>query len=714
MALLAQIEATVTLTADLTPSVPLTFFVDDDDAFYADVSVTDAASAAFFQGANALGIGLSYDRSDGVMVQWPDREIVNEFTINESRDQFGDTMTFAVTEEKHSPFGGSVLRRRTNVLAEAVVGMPGRDYRAQLFNGFIADYDHSSPPAVSRVTCLDGAGRHAQKRAKDYVIPPNSGWTRLKITNDLLEIGEINAGAMDVGDDDGGIINKPYTIGDKPIIEWLRDFWRVRGRYVHFINDAFVIVAYDSTLPSVATIRPNNTIGGYSLTQAGTLDPNVYGVVSVSVTRQDSLVPGAPVVTLTTTEEVYKPVAASFEQNDGVVTENIIPTFAAFQVTHELRTSSQKLGTVEIRYEETERAMSARRAARVQLVGDPDDDGIVPVTGRVFIHPDGSTRAERSESLQVIRRLLRLKSLDVNHNVVDIREERRAPRSFRVATFTVTAGVDVPRGNTGAPVPLDDSGQGMLFGREFDDLPNLPGHPPELVLTHYNLAADDSIADETTTEYFPSVGQEVQRSHYPEAFGYGIDQRTYHAVPSDMYLSSLIVPGGEVGLYTGKRVTRKVYAAIDEDSYRATTTVLEDGATRPIVTTQVIVGDLPRPEKAEPTSSSQEISFKTEDAERIAYAGGEKIEIVEHNEFIQNDDEAEFYSRFLAREASAIVATFTVPFETQIHVFKNIVVDVPGSAIDSLTFGVTDVQRNAATFDEQVTAVYFSPEMSES
>lgn len=705
MTILATIEGTLTVAADATPTVPFDLYVTDPDAFFFTLNVTERAAIAASQRHSALGIGLTYTTPDGTEIPFPDREIAAEFTISEDAERFGDIMTFKVCGERFSPFGSTLLRHRGNVKAEFVYGFGASEYRKQVFNGYVVDAPFEDPPPCARVTCFDAAAKYAERRAKDWILPANSNRTRLDITLELLGIGGISPGALNAGADGGGRINKAYAIGDETICSWLQKFWRVRGREVGFIDDLFVIVAYDPSAPSVATISAANTIPPYSLSAPDALAANVLGVVSVAISRTDTLTPGAPVITRTTVSAPYAPLTNVGTQNlDGTITPSGAVSTPRFQTISDLTTSSTKLGSVEIRYEEEEKTMYARQAAKFKLVSTLShvDPNVAPYfelkpVFEALIFPDGSARSQPQETLQTTRRLVRTKTLDANNNVIQIREERRPLHVFTEALFKVgTWGgtfpltIDVPIGEGGTDPYVTADGNGFLG--EFAELPGGLGQPIELAVTDFFLTSDGAIQEERLTETFPTIGLPAIRRE--DVFGYGVDQRKYSSQSSETR--------------TGVRVTRKIYARVDEDRYRATTSVLDDGATAPRVTTQEVIGALPRPERAEHPSTSQEIRALVADQERITYANGERIEVVEHNEFIQNDDEAAVYARYIAMLASAIRMQFTMPIEAQVHKWKTLTVSQPGSAMDGARFYVRKIDRDGAAFSQTVIAECYS------
>lgn len=716
MTILAQAFGTLTVTADDTPSQAFDLFVEDPDAPFIELTVTERAAVAASQRDSMLGVSLDRNRGDGVMIPISDRELAGVFTITEDAEMFGDLMKFSVSGPQYSPFGASGLRFRGNVRAEVVYGFGVNEYRAHVFDGFVISAPFSDPPPAADVTCGDAATLYAERRAKDWTLPEFSNRTRLDITLELLGIGEIPTGRLDVGEDGGGRINKAYALGDEPIVSWLQKFWRVRGREVGFIAGVFVIVNVmpgSNVEPAVAIITPANTIPPYTLDAPTTLEPNVHGVVAVTVTRQDSLVAGAPTVLLTTIDAPYAPAGYVAKQINGVLTEETYPTTEAFRRIYELRNSTTKLGTVDIRVEEEEKSMYALRGTLAQLVqvaGLPlDDFDIEPFNpGTAYIYEDGSTRAEPVETLQVTRRMLRVKDVDANNNVVFIREERRLPRFYRRATFENPSGDDIPLTPYSGRLPLSDDGNGVNapFIETLELPAGLTGSATEITITTYDLNDDETIKHETVTEYVTSIGEKLFRAE--DRFGYGVDeQKTWTAFENEL----VSAPLNELAQYRGRKITRKSYRVINEDLYAETETIIENGKTI-LKPERTVTGSLPTPEKAEPTTTQQEIRAITKDGERIAYADGEEIEITEHNEFIQDDDEAAFYSRFLAREAAAITLILTMPIEAQIHKWKSVVVDLPGASADDLTFFVRQITRDVARFSQQIVAKNYPPELS--
>lgn len=688
-----------------------------DDSPVINLSVDTRATVAFAERYQRLGVRVEYDRGDGVFLTFPAHtDLADTLVIEESADRFGDTLSFAVTGEKWAPFARQVLRARTEIRVYFITGSPQHEFSARVFTGWIVTSRYDVTPPVTHIEALDAAGMHAEKRAKDWSLPPHSGRTRREITLELLTIGAIPYGALDFGPDGGGVVNKPHTLGDRPIVAWLQDALAVKGVEVGFEGGVFVARRYDATLPPVLELTPANLFPEIGLTPPATLAPNVLGVVAVEVTRSDlgGYVTEQPVSVVVTGP--YAPDTAVEVIEGGVVTATGLTPIEAVQKISESLTTVTKFGGVAVRTEKLERGWFAEAAAgaQVERVGSsPSSPGVWeytvdPVTGTVWVYPDGSTRNVPRETYRELSRTINTKTMDDQYRVIGEREERYKWQIFRRAIFEVdflsSVLVDEPPGGSGDPVPIGDDGQGMMYGREVYGglLFGLP-HPNELVEKSYTLNADGEIVTEVTTEYFHQLPPTIRRRD--NAHGFGLDNRTYHSAGDEGIESNF----SHVLPWRGLRVTTKTYESIDEDSYRVIESVRLGSKAPTVTTSDPIIGSLPRPEQASPVSSSQEIRSMYEDRERIAMAGGEEIEDVEHNEFIETQAEADAYARHRARKASAIILSGTMPIEGLAHKWRMVRVKVPGAAIDGLSFEVRTVRRDAASFSQSITAAYYAP-----
>lgn len=738
MVLLASTGGTLTITANPWPSNFGELEVTDAAWPEITLTVTNEAGIAFAQRFQRFGVRVDLERApgDGTMITLPDHLSVGaELTIEESADTFGDVLRLNLTGEKWSPFARHLLRTMAKIEVYFTIGSPQFEWSQKVFTGWITVASFDVQALTATVTALDAAALHAEKRAKDWSLPPGSGRTRLDITNELLGIGDIPAGALDFGENDGGIVNKPHTIGDRPIIEFLREFLNVIGVEVGSIDGKFVAVRYDPDYPPVAELTPSNLTDSASIASPETLRANVVGVVATSFTLTPVAGVSPPIETRSETVGPYTPVAAAQVQDDGIFSENEVPTFEAIQTIAETVTRVSHLGSLAIRTETEVRGWRADRTAgaRIRRIGTAPVDGvwayeIQPAEGTVYIFPDGSTRATREEEYQTLRRSVEAKDVDAENYVIRVREEQYHLRQFRQAIFEVdeiTGGiVDVP---PLAFMPISDEGEGLL-GDPREQLGRYG--PDELTITDYTLGADGVIDEEVKTEYFFDIGAKVRRANL--VHGYGVDEPRHYSTRSAEAPTVITEPPDDpfylAQLYGGVRVTTVTYRDLGEDQYQAIS-VVREGDDEPVVTTQTFTGSRPHAERAEPTSTSQELRSIVEDEQRIAFVyqayralnppsseeddealwERARIEDVEHNEFIETQEEADVYALIRARRAAALPLTCQMPIETLIHKWKTVRVKLPGIGADSLTLYVRSVQRDATSFLQTITADWYPP-----
>jgi hypothetical protein len=294
----------------------------------------------------------------------------------------------------------------------------------------------------------------------------------------------------------------------------------------------------------------------------------------------------------------------------------------------------------------------------------------------------------------------RRKTTDGDGNVINVREDRYFYHFVRRAVTVIQGDGDEVLADSF--VRLSDDGQGVIAPYEVMGFYSATGanwlegvRPDESDETTFTLNDDGTIREERRTELRYDIGPERRRD--VGAYGYGVDSRTYTGQQFETYDG-------------GKRVTITTYRAIDEDRYEVVR-VVRDGTLPPVTTTETFTGSPPRPERVEATSTSQEIRATIRDEQRIGFAG-EEIENVEHNEFVETPEEARALAVWKAMQAGAVVLDCTIPIEGQVHKWRMIAVNLPGSSIDGLKFYVRSVQRNVATFLERIVGHYYPPQIS--
>lgn len=694
MTILAELAGTVTVTDDGSAALLGAVEITDAGPFWFTLDVDARAAVAMAQRFQQLGAGITIN-----MVAIPDCEIGDALTITESADSYGDRLTFQLIGHRFSPFARDLLRSKAAVDVSLVIGNTANEFRKKVFSGYVVAHSFDAQGPAATVECMDAAALYAEKRAKTWTLAPNSGRSRLSIGLELAAVGGIPIGHVDLGGN-GGTVTKPLAPGNQPILDYLRDIWGILGAEIGFEDGKLTARRYDPDAPAVLEINASNLLLPVSIASPDTLAPNVLGVVSVAFSQEE--IGGLRTEeTRVITTGPYAPVSAS-------------GTWAtADRVISEIVTRTTYLGTLDVRAEREEWGWYAVRAAgaKMQTTGTAPFYELVTHTDfQTWVFPDGSTRGDSVEKFRRISRHVVTKEVDADYNVVAIREEKYGFRFLRAAVWEVTAGVDEL---AESPRYINDEGQGVQGGIEMMGLVNLNGvgmegglpqsstyiRPVELTETEITLNADGTIFSEVETHHYYSIGAPVLRAD--GAYGYGIDSVEYTARPQE----AMTTVADQWG---GLRVTTRRFRVINEDRYEVTERVTISGQP-PRTTTSTVNGAPPRPERAEPESSSQDITAVVEDRERI-FLAGEEIEDVEHNEFIETYGEAQAYAKIRARRASARVLTCEIPIESLAHKFRMVRVNLPGSSIDGLKFYVREVSRNAATFREGIIAEYYSPQ----
>lgn len=691
MTILAELEGSVTVVDDGSASLLGSVEITDDGPFYFELTVDARAAVAMAQRFQQLGVGLTIN---GEAI--PDREIGNVLTITESADSYADRLTFQLIGEKWSPFNRELLRSKAKVEVSFVIGNTANEFRKKVFTGYVVAHAFeaigSNGPA-STVQCMDAAALYAQKRARTYTLAANSQRSRLSIGTDLLNIGDIPAGHIDLPFGHGGIIRKAIAPGDQPILDYLRDFWGVLGCEVGMEDGKLCARRYDPDAEPVLDLNASNLLApptaGLSITTPDTLSPNVTGVVSVAYSQEavGGLRTSQPFSVVTVGP--YAPMTA-----DGYS-----PWPEQMRVLSEIITRETYLGNLVQREEREEWGWYAIKAAPEKIVAivDPPFYEVVPNTDfPVYTFPDGSTRSESVEKFRLISKSVTIKTVDGNYNVIAVREEKFEYHFARKAIWEVVAGEDELIEDT----YLTDDGEGVLTGKEvigFDGGSALFARPDELKETAYELNPNGTIRTETVTEHFYDIGS--RRRKIDGAYGYGLDSVVYATRDQEPSLTLADEWGG-------LEITTKRYRAstASEDRYTITERKKKKSSTARML------GAPPRPERAEPRSSSQQITGIVEDLARIAHAG-ERIDDIQPNEFVETPEEAMIYARFRARKAGALTLTCAIPIESLVHKFRMVRVNLPGTSIDGLKFYVVEVTRNAATYVETIVAEHYPPEL---
>lgn len=665
--ILAELAASFTVTDDATPYLIADVEITDGGTFWFLVDVDDRAAVAFAQRFQQLGVGIVID---GAPV--PDREVGNTLTMIESADSYGDRLEFQLIGEKYSPFARALLRSKAAVEVSLVTGNTASEFRRKVFTGWVVASSFSGQAPAANVTCLDAAALHAEKRAKTWTLAPNSNRTRLSIGLELCALCSIPVGHVDLGGD-GGTIRKPLAPGDQPILDFLRDFWGVLGAEIGFEDGRMVARRYDPSAAAVMDIHPGNILVPFSVAHAGTLDPNVLGVVSVSFSQIDP----SGMRTVETRVDTYGPYAR--RTADGPMSET-------YQKIGTVITRTTFRGNLDVRTEQEEWGWYARLAAPLRIQTGVPFFEIVDSGVPKYTYPDdGSTRADYGEQFQVVRRSIHSKTLDADLNVIGSHDWRYR---FGFREKAVWLGGEVDPTLSAPPTYINDNGDGVTspyesFGPTAD----------EVTAITIDLNADGTIQRETSREFSYAIG--ADRMDADGAFGYGVDSIRWASNASATY--------GETS------VTTTQYRVISEDRYETMEWTRDGPGPARMVRTSSI-GSPPRPERAEPETSSQEIRSLVRDTARIALAG-EEIEDIEHNEYVETPEEAAAYALVRARRAGAIVLTCDVPIEPLAHKFRIVRVNLPGSSIDGLNFYVRSVTRDVASFRETIVADYYPPEL---
>lgn len=695
MTMLAFLDGTITVTDDGSATLLADVETTDAEPFEFTLTVDDRAAVAFAQRFQRVGAQLTVD---GQIV--PDREIGNVLAISEGTDRYGDRLQIQLVGEKYSPFARGLIRSKAPVLVDLKIGSPTQAFDGRVFDGhFVAAEYEISPPAAN-ITCLDAAALYAAKTAPDYAVPPNSGKSRLQVGLEICAIAGIPVGSIALPYGHGGIISKPVTPGDQPVLDFLRDFWGAVGVKIGFESGRLTAHVYDPNAPAVMVIHAGNLIAsGSTITAPDTLAPNVVGVVSVSFTRKE-------IGGRTTTETrvvVVAPYGPMSEAGQTAV-EN--------RVVSEVITRVTMLGTLDELTEEYEFGWYSPLAAATQIEPDAGPAGYVITDygstygGTSYTYPDGSTHDWPIERFIEVRRRIVRKTVDADYNVVGIREEKYFWHFLQKAIWKVVAGVDELQ--TATRIPLSDDGLGLLHATEVIGFPAVAGNdrflgrPDELIVTDIELNADGTIREETETAKTYTIGPPVLRAD--DAYGYGVDNVSYTAQDDEL--------SGDAGnQWTGLRVTRRRYRAVDEDRHDEVETVTGVNGRFVEQKTTRVSGALPRPERAQPTSTSQEIRQEVEDLERIALAGEEIGEVV-HNEYIETSEEAAALARYLAREAAALRLRGATVLEPLAHKFAMVEIDLPGSSIDGLRFEIESVTRDVADMRQEFVAVRYPDDLT--
>lgn len=699
-------DARVTILAELTgtldvddanPAAGLLGDVEvtDDGTFWFVVNVDSRAAVAFARRFQRQGVRVTYDRGDGVMLPVRDKELGRVLTISESADSYGDTLTFQLVGERFSPYARANFRARRKVEVHTVSGDIGSEFRAKVFTGWIVSATYDAQTRTLTVTCMDAAALYAAKRAPDYALAPNSGKSRLTIGLELIAVAGIPAGMIDLGGD-GGVFDKPVVPGEQYVLDYLRDFWGVLGVTIGFEDGRLCARRYVPDMPPVLELHAGNLLMPVGLEDPGTLDPNVTGVVSVAFSRIEP--------TGLRSEETSVVTVGPYVMQNGVGA----PMSESFRVISEVRTRSSKLGTLAVRTEQEEFGIYALRAAKeiIQPTGDPGEYEIVPSDMPAYEYPDGSTRAEPFEQYRLLSRRVETKTLDGALNVVAERVALWRWGFLRKAIWE--GGASEPTIIGSDPVYLNDDGEGVSAWREgiggSAASDSLHGErPDELIDTAYVLNADGTIATETVTHRFYDVGS--PRRDADGAYGYGVDPVEWRSNRQEGNWGGADYDRAWGGL----RITTRRYRSLGEDRYEVVErTTGTNEAPRTVTATRL--GALPRPERAEPETSAQEVRDEIEDRERIALAGEEIVD-VQHNEFVQNRTEAAALAVHLARKASARRLSCAVPVEALVHKLRMIRLNLPAASIDGETFYVQEVGRDYASYREPISAERYSPEI---
>jgi hypothetical protein len=699
-------------------------------AAYAGVSSPDETAKSLFD----VGLLFDLDRGDGNLSRLPLSELGPQVSISGSLDGYGRSMSISRAGVGQSPILYGALRSPLHIKATGCIGTPGNIQQLPVFDGYFLRPSFDSFPASARIDCQDVSLKYSSIKL-DYNLDPGSFKTRREVLIEILNKVGIPFGLLDMGPNDGGLLFKPISVGgDRPVLDFLRDFLSPIGRRFYFRPDGKMEVRrFDLNQPVQRTLRAAD-IGGLSITPPATNDPNSTSVSGTlfywvdasgfrTVVRQFPLDFGSSDPSTT-----IKAATSKQDHTTGNITPITPPSGLPQPGGYVKITSVFSGNTLVMQRIESFAYYSARACARQQAA----TTGVIDYNHSfdVYFYPDGSCRMDHVERLQKVSDQLLVRTFLPDGKLLTERKDlmRFVPIEMPIATIDAAA-VETPVFGF-----ITDDGKSWWAGREIFE--------ESIGDTSYEARARLSTGTESTfTTYLPdpNTGQLFQTQTASYIIGtnfYAIVNKPVATVinPSNYAVFGPLASkrygviqasegSGLNGYLFCGQSSSVVNATVDETHYKQTVTLNSlkpsiefDRMHPPSVTpgVTIIAGAIPIVEKITATQIPGPTTQVVSDDVRSALVGAGIPEYIQ-NDFCEDPSEFRTVCIERIRELSAMQVETRIPIDWSIKEGDVVKVNIPeitGTAIPLLVWGVQHNFNGATVGDTSLSCRFWPAEVT--
>jgi hypothetical protein len=712
-------------------SAALNFIVQSVKAGAADIlhftlTITIGILGALASSFRQVGIGIDFDKGDGVLTRLLGSEIGSQITLSGNLDSFGRTLSFSRRGLENSPLLYSVIRGLRHVKMTGYLGVPGSVKSLTMFDGYLRQGSYNDHPSSADIQCQDASLKWASVKLS-YNLAPGSLKTRLQILLDIFTAYNVPYGTLDLGPSDGGVVFKGISVGgDVSLFEWIRGFLTPTGRRMYFRPDGKIeIKRFDTTGPVQRTLKAVD-IGSLQVTPPATDDPN-----SVSITSTQFGYIG-PIGTRTEVTDVatpgnYTPVAAINKQDytTGFVSALALSPAAATIVRRVRTTTIYSGGTIVAQIVEEWGYYSARACKNQQ-----DGSGNVSYNSSfdVYQFPDGSWRMNATEIFQKIRETRTQRTFDTGTGVLV--SESKVVGRFTALEFPITI-FSTTSVESSIACFLTEDGHRWWAGQEIIEFalpPNIYGdtaitsrYADGLEITNTTFGADGNnrITAQILITYAESLYSFILTSKptgtIPAATYYGFG-------PSNAKRYAVAVASGTLASAGGPYVVIS-YTPIDESSYKRTVSVqwatspniqgdlLEAWNTLP--TSGTFSGAIPVLDVLTAKQTPQPRTQVVTDNVRVALVG-QTIPDYQSNDFCEDAGELRTAALEELRMKSAFRVPIQMPFDPTFNEGDVIQVQIPrttGEPKKCLVWGISRTFTSNGDARQSVDALFYPDEL---
>lgn len=727
MPLATTLEATVTTTAETSFPLPIDLAVTGAASSSLEVNLSLSAVLASIIGGTELGgvgsgvysagepfrrIGVKVEIDSGAGFAEIDLdELGAHLSIEEDLDNItgGDRLSFTLLGPDYSPVSSNLLRGRRPVRVTGILDAGGGE-RSEIvvFNGFTHEAGFDLYPPVSRVTAFDTGSKFSETLIS-WNEDPGHGKTRKDLLVDICTEYGIALGEIDLGPFGKTELQKPISVAEVPILEFLTEWLSPCDVRIWFSGGKFNAVRYRSGDTVERTIS-----AAQLCVDGGAINPpDIQRPTKVTVTASSyqSLDPTGTRTAVTiesvTREYTRQRSVAKMAVGTGTVTEDNggdgdVTGDPQTMETSRIITRRTFQGSLLVRSDVEEWGWYARRVAarQVSVLGV-----VEPLAGlwgeSVYQYADGSWRAEPSERWRPIRQTIVSKALDADNYVVSERGEAFFYRWIRASHATIDISGDESQR---VSRPITEQGETLVAAGEqwwgnYGEGPFTDPH--ESTVTKFSRDGEGFLTKVTTETSAQSAGA-LMGSTKLNAKVYGVETKSYYKENRErVRLVSTLT---------------ETYEQLDDSLYVLTEveTLSEGGPGGGDYTerrSRDVIGVGPRAEKLEPQEVSEEYRISSTDSVREPLNG--EISVYLHNEYCENESELTNVAEAALREAAAIEFQLEIPFDWATHKGQWVQVVIPDVGLDHKAY-VSSVVKVISPdgFRQRLTCMHYPAEVA--